>query len=73
MGHDVCETMGACVTAYADFLDGVIYSLSVSSHRSMMPATKPVEVYALYVRVLSDVVWRIECLILCCDRVFVWL
>ena len=30
MGHDVCETMSAGVTVYADFIDGVIDSLSVS-------------------------------------------
>ena len=30
MGHDVCETMGAGVTVFADFVRGVINSLSVN-------------------------------------------
>ena len=31
VAHDVCETMGAGVTVYADFVDGLIDSLSVES------------------------------------------
>ena len=45
MDHDVCETMGAGVTVYADFVNGLIYSLSVIGKCSVMPATKPAEVY----------------------------
>ena len=44
MGH-VCEAMGVSATVCADFVDGVIYSLSVSYQRSVMAATKPAEVY----------------------------
>ena len=46
-GRDVCETMGVGVRVYADFVDGVIHSLSVSGQRSMIPATKPAEVYSV--------------------------
>ena len=36
MDHDVCETMGAGVTVYADFVDFVIDFLWVSCQRSVM-------------------------------------
>ena len=59
MGHDVCEAMGVSATVCADFLDGVVDSLSKSCQRSVMPATKPAMVYSVrtWLRVLSDVFW----------------
>ena len=39
MGHGVCETMGAGDTVYADFVNSVIDSLSVSGQRSAVPGT----------------------------------
>ena len=48
MGHNVCEAMGVSATAYADFINGVIDSLSVSCQRSVMAATKPAEVYSVH-------------------------
>ena len=47
VGHDVCETMGAGVTMYADFVDRVINSPSVSCQRNVMPVTKSAEVYSV--------------------------
>ena len=44
VGHHVCEAMGISATVCADFVDGVIYSLSVSCQVSVMSAAKPVEV-----------------------------
>ena len=56
VGHDVCETMGAGVTVYADFVNGVIDSLLVGCQHRVMPATKPAEVYLVHVYFgLSDV------------------
>ena len=43
----MCEAMGVSVTVCADFVDGVIDSLSISCQRSVMPATKPAEVYSI--------------------------
>ena len=36
-----------CVTVCADFVDGIIYSLSVSCQSSVMSAKKPAEVYSV--------------------------
>ena len=47
MDHDVCEAIGVSGTVYADFVDGVIDSLSVSYQRSAMPAMKPAKVYSV--------------------------
>ena len=47
VGHDVCKAMGGSITVYVDFVDGVIDSLSVSSQRSLMSATKPAKVYSV--------------------------
>ena len=43
-GHNVCEAIGVSATVYADFVDGVIDSLSVSCQSSVQPATKPAKV-----------------------------
>ena len=70
VGHCVCEAMGVSATVSADFVDGVIYSLSVSCHSSVMSASKPAEVYSIR---LNDVFRGEEYLILRWDRIFVWL
>ena len=71
------EAVDAGVIVNADFVDGIIYSLLLSCQLSVMPATKPAEVYSVsawyIVRTLSDVFWGEGYLILCWDRVFVWL
>ena len=41
---NVCEPMSAGATVYADFVEGVVDSLSVSGQRSVMAATKPADV-----------------------------
>ena len=47
MGHDVCEATGVIATVCADFVDGVIFSLSVSCQCSVMSATKTAKVYSV--------------------------
>ena len=47
MGYDMCETMGVSSAVYAVFIDGVIDSLLVSCQHSVIPTTKPVEVYSV--------------------------
>ena len=44
----MCETMGVSVTMYADFIDRVIDSLLVSYQCSVMPVTKPAQVYLVH-------------------------
>ena len=57
VGHYVCEAMGVSATVCADFIDGIIYSLSVSCQSSVMSATKPAYVLGprVAVLVLNDV------------------
>ena len=50
VGHYVCEAMGVSATVCADFVDGIVYSLSVSCQSSVMSATKPAEVSATSTR-----------------------
>ena len=47
VGQDVYEAMGVSATVCADFVDGGIYSLSVSCQSNVMSATKPAEVYSV--------------------------
>ena len=47
VGHDVSETMGVSAIVYADFVDGVLDSFSVSCQHSVMPAMKPAKVYSI--------------------------
>ena len=45
--HYVCEAMGVSAAVCTDFIDGVIYSLSVSCQSSVMSATKHAKVYSV--------------------------
>ena len=47
VGNYVCKAMRVSATVCADFVDGGIYSLSVSYQSSMMSATKPAKVYSV--------------------------
>ena len=47
VGHYVCYAMGVTAAVCADFVDGIIYSLSASCQSSVMSSTKPAEVYSV--------------------------
>ena len=47
MGHYLFEALGVSATVCADFVDGVIYSLSVSCQSSVMSATKAGKMYSV--------------------------
>ena len=47
VGHYVCKAMRISATVCSDFVDGGIYSLSVSCQSSVMSATKPAKVYSV--------------------------
>ena len=42
----MCEAMGVTATVCADFVGGVIYSLSVSCQGRVMSAMQPAKVYS---------------------------
>ena len=68
VGHDASENMGVGVAVNAGFVNGVVDYLTLSCQRSVMLATKPVEVCTVrtwIVPVLSDVFGMVEYLISC--------